>query len=258
MSFLSRIMGGLFGPLRSPPRQDDAVPAPVVVAPPNAAPRVREMWPEKAVAVLSRHAAELRLNPYPPYAAKISAAFDVLEQPMRGLIQAQIGLGQHLLVRGKNEDEVAWTFNFHQLAKSDAGIQTVVQAIYSEVYLDVTADAKDTLVRQRERDFWRRRPRLDFKNGVPAARECHVTLFETDRLIFPRVVELGRDGRIEIERNLCGPIIQRDPVGMLNRASMEKAGWELRPGWWIVQVGGSADDWGDGGAVPPAANNPRL
>jgi len=259
VSFLSRIIVGLFGPLRAL-RQDDAAAAPVVVAtPPNAAPRGRDMWPAKAVAVLDRHAAELRRNPAPPYVAKVDAALAVLKQPMRSHIQAQIGMGQRLRTLREGENEVAWTFDQYQLAEGDAGIKTVVEAIYSEVYLDVSEDAAASIVRQWERDFWRRRRRLDFINSLPAARESHVTEIETGRLIFPRVVELGKGGRIEIERNLCGPIIQRDPVGMLNRATMVKAGWKLRSGWWIVQAEGvPPEGGGDGGAALPAAFGPGI
>jgi len=236
VSFLSRIIVGLFGPQRAL-RQDDAAAAPVVVATlPNAAPRGRDMWPAKAVAVLDRHAAELRRNPAPPYVAKVDAALAVLKQPMRSHIQAQIGMGQRLRTLREGENEVAWTFDQYQLAEGDAGIKTVVEAIYSEVYLDVSEDAAASIVRQWERDFWRRRRRLDFINGLPAARESHVTEIETGRLI-----------------------IQRDPVGMLNRATMVKAGWKLRSGWWIVQAEGvPPEGGGDGGAALPAAFGPGI
>jgi hypothetical protein len=170
-----------------------------------------------------------------PATGELLDAWSAFRQPARVHLQALAGLGQQLLDMG-DEAIDAWHARLRDAPFLDR-YATIRRALLSNVWLELPHQIAEVFVQEASEVLESAPARLVSVRMVVAARRVHiVTDDEKSQCVFLRAIDYGGGGGpLEIQSNVTGAVIERDPIGTLSRKMLAQCGWKLLPGWWIVQ-----------------------
>jgi hypothetical protein len=156
----------------------------------------------------------------PSFDAEITAwaTLEAINIAVAGHVRASLATQTTLPTCPRNGDVDVWWSQTR--IRANESIPDVIGTILRGASLKAWPDLEDVMAREVENSVGAN-PTITHLNGPAAKRETHIT-DSRGRIIVARLFELGHDGPL---------VLAGYAGGQLSRITIERSGWQVRPGW---------------------------
>lgn len=216
-TLLSRLLGRQLQP-PAPIEQPPATPRAALRAP---QPKTEPMQAAEVIGTIDLAEHAHVYGRAAPTSETVKAAWLTLEAislPVAGYVRACLANDQSLPIRSGNTDVDEWWLAVQK--KAISSVTEVIAAIMTGVELKAWPALEDVMARDVDNGLRGAAARLTHLDGPAVRREVHIR-DSRERVIVPRVYELGPDGPLVLPRD----------GGRISRVTVGRSAWVICDGW---------------------------